>query len=200
MSEPIREEPTAPRTEGQAYTRSAPPQPLRPYEERANVAPAEAVSRFDLVHWAPAWAGMFVSIAVLLLLTPLGVAIGLSSGTGAAIWGFICLIVAFFVGGYVTGRTLSFEDSFIAAAHGLLAWAVALSFLVLATVLLGTIGAAGAAGAIRAPIALPTVVVPSEAVTGASLATFFAFLVSGIAAVAGAVAGNQARLQMRRVP
>jgi len=152
---------------------------------------AEAVARYDLVHWAPTWAGMFISIAVLLLLAPLGVAIGLTSGTGAAVWGFISLIVAFFVGGWVVGRTLSIEDSLIAGAHGLLSWAVALSFLLLTTVLLG---------AIRIPLILPTIIVPTEAVAGASLVTFFAFLVSAIAGVVGAVTGNQSRPYLRRVP
>ncbi len=197
MNEPIREEPVAPRTEGPIYRREVPPQPLRPVEERAAVVATEA--KYDLVHWAPTWAGMFISIALLLLLAPLGVAIGLSSGTGAVVWGFISVIVAFFVGGYIVGRTLSFEDSLIAGAHGLLSWAVALSFLLLATLVLGTIGGAAAAGAIRPPIAIPEIVVPTATVTGASLATFFGLLVSAVAACAGAVTGNQARPYMGRV-
>jgi hypothetical protein len=195
LSEPIREEPTSPRTEGPTYRREVPPQPLRPVEERPYVAEAEG--QYDLVHWAPTWAGMFISIAALLLLAPLGVAIGLSSGTGAVVWGFISVIVAFFAGGWVVGRTLSFEDSQIAAAHGLLSWAVTLSFLLLAAFVLGAIGVAALTGLTNV---IPSIVAPTQTVAGASLATFLAFLVSALASVAGSVTGNQARPYLRRIP
>src|SRR5579885_1656341 len=92
-----------------------------------------------LVEWAPTWGGVFVSLGILFLLSALGVAIGVGSGaTAVAIWEAISLIVAFFIGGWFTGRTLNLFDNLMAGAHVLLVWAVsmvfAIVFLVAATV------------------------------------------------------------------
>lgn len=166
-----------------------PPQPLRPVEQPTPAVRVEAER--DLVHWGPTWAGVFVPVALLLLLAPLGVVLGLTDPTGAAIWAGISLVVAFFVGGWVVGRTLSFGDTLIAGAHGLLAWAVAFSFLLLTILLLSAIGATGLA-AVPAEV-IPGIAVPAALVTGASLGAFFALLLSAIASVVGATVGNQGR-------
>jgi hypothetical protein len=138
-----------------------------------------------LVHWAPTWAGMFVSFALLLLLLPVGAAIGLSSGTGAVVWSVICLFAAFFVGGYAVGRTLGYIDTPLARLHGLLCWALTASFAFLLTALLGT--------ALLAPLAaifgLPTAGAVNAAALGWS--AFVALLIGAAACVLGAAAGNK---------
>ncbi len=198
MADPIREEPTTAR-------RDYPPQPLRPVDEGRLYYPDTGNAR-DLVHWGPVWAGVFIPIGLLLLLAPLGVGLGLGGGTGAAVWGFIMLIVSFFVGGYVVGRTLNYEDSLLAGAHGLLSWAVALSFLVLATLFLGIVGAAGAANAAAGAAnaagvrSLGGLSLPAQLVNGASWGTFIALLVSAVLSIVGAMAGNAARPAIRRAP
>src|SRR5918997_1682768 len=61
------------------------------------------------VQWGPIIAGVLTAIATLLILTVLGLAIGASAleprevgeslGVGAAIWGALSAIIAFFLGG-----------------------------------------------------------------------------------------------------
>ena len=130
-----------------------------------------------------------------LLLAPLGVALGLTDSTAAAVWGAVSLIVAFFVGGWVVGRTMSYEDGLLAGAHGLLSWAVALCFLLLIAAIVG----AGAAGAATPGGGVPSITVPTTVITGASLGGFIAMLLGAVSAVAGAIVGNTARTAPRRV-
>src|SRR3954468_14152661 len=100
MREPIRE----PAPEGTPGDRR--PEPLR-YTGPSAFNSAAPASAPGLVEWAPTWAGMFVALAILILLSSLGVAIGIGSGaTAAGIWGAISVIIGFFVGGWFTGRTL----------------------------------------------------------------------------------------------
>jgi hypothetical protein len=66
----------------------------------------------DRVRWGPIVAGVFTAIASLIVLTVLGLAIGLAAfdpddlgtatmGNAAAVWGIISAIIAFMLGGYV---------------------------------------------------------------------------------------------------
>src|SRR5579884_3177296 len=122
MREPIREPTPQEQRAGRA------PEPLR-YVGPGPVGEAAPFTLGGLVEWAPTWGGMFVSLGILFLLSALGVAIGVGAGaTGVAIWEAISLIIAFFVGGWFTGRTLNIVDPLVAAAHGLLVWAVSMVF------------------------------------------------------------------------
>jgi hypothetical protein len=76
----------------------------------------------DRVRWGPVVAGTIVAVGVLLFLTILGFALGISAlrdnnprtwGTAAGIWGGLSLLIAFFIGGWLTARsatTLSASD------------------------------------------------------------------------------------------
>ena len=77
----------------------------------------------DRIRWGPIIAGVVTAFAVLLFLTVLGLALGVSAfggdenaktwGTAAGIWGGLSLLVAFFVGGWMAARaaaTLSESD------------------------------------------------------------------------------------------
>ena len=77
----------------------------------------------DRIRWGPIIAGVVTAFAVLVFLTVLGIALGLSAlgrddnpqtwGTAAGIWGGLSLLVAFFVGGWMAARaaaTLSESD------------------------------------------------------------------------------------------
>jgi hypothetical protein len=69
----------------------------------------------DVVRWGPIVAGVVTALTVLLFLTVLGIALGLSAlgsenrphgwGTAAGIWGGLSLLVAFFAGGWMAGRS-----------------------------------------------------------------------------------------------
>lgn len=100
-------------------------------------------------------AGVFTVMAVLILLSELGMATGLIAydgggraaayALGAGLWGFISAILAFLLGGYVAGR---FDDPVpgrAGAMRGGLVWAVAVPVMgFLAAILaIGTVTAAG---------------------------------------------------------
>jgi hypothetical protein len=68
----------------------------------------------DHVRWGPIVAGVVGAFAVLLFLTVLGIALGVSTlggddpaawGTAAGIWGGLSLLVAFFIGGWLASRS-----------------------------------------------------------------------------------------------
>jgi len=77
----------------------------------------------DRIRWGPIIAGVVTAFAVLLFLTVLGIALGISAlggddnpqtwGTAAGIWGGLSLLLAFFFGGWMAARaaaTLSESD------------------------------------------------------------------------------------------
>jgi hypothetical protein len=97
----------------------AAPDPLRTAATAFVSTPEVAVtvdeSPGDVVRWGPIVAGVVSAFTVLLFLTVLGIALGLSAlsgenasqgwGTAAGIWGGLSLLVAFFVGGWMAGRS-----------------------------------------------------------------------------------------------
>jgi hypothetical protein len=103
----------------------------------------------DRVRWGPIIAGIFTTLATFLLLSLLGVAIGLTAatgypnggapaaatnaannyGTGAAIWAAISALIAFFLGGYVAARTSAVRGRGTGWTNGALVWAVTLPLL-----------------------------------------------------------------------
>lgn len=109
----------------------------------------------NLVQWGPIIAGVLTTIAVMLLLTVLGLATGASVlepreagegvGTAASIWGAVSAIIAFFVGGLVAARSASVIGGGAAILNGFLV-AAAVMLLVLYMIgaglgnLFGTVG------------------------------------------------------------
>ncbi|WOD40252.1 hypothetical protein [Nodosilinea sp. E11] len=95
----------------------------------------------DLVRWGPIFAGLVVAIATQLVLTGLGAAVGLTtlantgtpqsdaSGVGAAvgIWSIISLLIALFLGGWVTARACGPMNSKTALLNGAILWATTLA-------------------------------------------------------------------------
>lgn len=85
------------------------------------------------VSWGGVWSGVLLVVGMLILLTMLGLAIGISAvdpgdteaqtfGTGAAIWGGLSLLVALFVGGMVSTRFGMVYDKATGAFEGVLVW------------------------------------------------------------------------------
>jgi len=91
------------------------------------------------VQWGPIIAGVLTSIATLLILSVLGLAIGASAfeprdagesiGTGAAIWGALSAIVAFFLGGWVAAKTAAVGGPGSGMINGLMVGATILALL-----------------------------------------------------------------------
>ncbi len=102
-----------------------------------DAVPAAAVTEpiyRDRVRWSPTLAGLTTAITTLVVLTILGLAIGISAfepgdagvrdvDTGAAAWGIISAILAFFLGGWVAGRNAISIGDDNGALHGFLAGA-----------------------------------------------------------------------------
>jgi hypothetical protein len=119
--------------------------------EGENVMPAR-----NRVQWGPIMAGLLTTIATMLVLTVLGLAIGTAAfeprdsgetiGTAAAIWGGISAIIAFFLGGWVAAKTAAIDGGFSGLMQGLMVGATALALILYLTGsglgnLFGTIGA-----------------------------------------------------------
>jgi hypothetical protein len=116
------------------------------------------------VRWGGVMSGFFVAIATLLLLTALGLAVGITVlgdpraatsetaqglGIGAGIWTFITLLVAYFLGGMVSTQVTDRPDRTGAVIHGVLVWVL---FMVLLLWLMASgisLGMTGLFGAVR---------------------------------------------------
>lgn len=129
------------------------------------------VAPLDRVRWASVLAGLFTTLTSLVLLTVLGIAIGLSTfdanapnnfGIGAGIYGAISALISFFLGGWMAARTAAVAGSGNAILNGVMVWLVTIPLMVniLGTgigTLLGTATevattAAGAAAQVAAPL------------------------------------------------
>jgi len=90
------------------------------------------------VSWSALLAGMAVTLAVFMLLTAAGTAVGLSLSdradrdslvTGLGIWGMITALLAFFSGGCVTSRCTAGESKTEAMVYGTILWGATMAVL-----------------------------------------------------------------------
>lgn len=109
----------------------------RTHERRRNWAGPLVRTDGMKVSWGGIWGGVLVALGALMLLTSLGVAIGVSAvnpgqtdpstvGTSAGIWTAISLLVALFVGGMVATRIGAITDRTTGFFEGVLVWVVSL--------------------------------------------------------------------------
>jgi hypothetical protein len=101
--------------------------------------------RSDRVHWGPIVAGLLTALTALLLLSLLGLAIGLTTlnagtaaaqggpppdaGRNSAIWAGIAGILSFLLGGYVVGRTAALFNRGWGALNGALVFMLAVPLI-----------------------------------------------------------------------
>lgn len=115
----------------------------------------DTINAKNRVQWGPIIAGVLTAIATLLILTVLGLAVGSSAleprdvgeklATGAAIWGAISAIIAFFLGGYVAAKTAAVGGVGSGMINGLMVGAAILALVLYLTStgvgsLIGTLG------------------------------------------------------------
>ncbi len=133
------------------------------FPERRTVA-YETERHFDSAHihrrisWPALFAAVFVAIAVELMLSILGVGVGLgfvspqagatphvsSLGIGAGVWWFVSTLIAFGIGGFVAAWLAGITSRFDGLLHGVVTWAIATLVVVylLTTALGGLLGGA----------------------------------------------------------
>ncbi len=110
------------------------------------------------VSWPAIFAGTLIMLVTLMMLSLLGIGIGLTSinpmeemdplqgiGTGTLIWWVISNLAAIFAGAYVAAKLTTLSYKLTGALHGILTWALytLLSFWLMTTAVGGIIGGAG---------------------------------------------------------
>lgn len=104
-------------------------------EEVDDVGVEDVVPLRSRVSWGAIFAGAVMAVAVYLVFTLLGGAIGLSVSngasaeaftTGAGIWAVVTTVLALLVGGWVTSQCTVGENKLEAAVHGVIMWGIVL--------------------------------------------------------------------------
>lgn len=110
----------------------------RRYHERRRGWPSPFTRTEGMkVSWGGIIGGVLVALGLLMLLTSLGLAIGITAvepgetgasalGTGAGIWGAVSLLVSLFVGGLTATRVGAITDRTTAFFQGALVWVVSM--------------------------------------------------------------------------
>lgn len=129
--------------------------------ERESLHADRPYGRMDFmkrISWSAVFAGVLVAIVTQMLLTLLGLGIGLGTidaveernptaglGTGSAIWYIVSSLLSLFLGGWVAGRLASAPRLFDGVIHGVLTWCLVtlLTIYFLTTTIGSIIGGAG---------------------------------------------------------
>lgn len=143
-----------------AYTND-PTDPRNRVVERAAAMPAvAAVDYHDRVRWGPILAGLVTAISAQLVLSGIGAAIGFTTiansgaprtdagavGSAVGIWSIISLLIALFLGGWITARASGPMNRSTALLNGAILWATTLAI----SAWLLTTGVSGAFGVVAA--------------------------------------------------
>lgn len=112
----------------------------------------EGYARWGGVDWGAILAAVFSGLALTLLLSAIGAAVGITAadaanaelGTSVAIWGIIATAVGTFLGAYIGGAMMRWGARFSSLYHGVASWAFAL----IISIWLGVTAAAGLVGAV----------------------------------------------------
>lgn len=188
------------------------------YTEREGAVNSSIVDRpvdyHDRVRWGPIFGGIVVAIAVQLLLSALGSAIGLMMSAGDAtassvswgvgIWSIISLFIALCIAGWIMARTCGPMNKKTALLNSTILWAttLALSSLMLAWGVSGVFGVVAAgAGAAAEQLPQGSVNIPQQSLSAAEAEQFaanaakaawsflFGALLAWVAAMIGASVG-----------
>lgn len=103
--------------------------------------PVAVTSYHDQVRWGPILAGLVTALSTQLVLSALGVAIGMSSiggsgaprseaggvATGIGIWSIVSLLISLFVGGWIAARAAGRMNRNAALLNGAILWASTLA-------------------------------------------------------------------------
>ncbi|CAN5717859.1 hypothetical protein BH23PLA1_BH23PLA1_35770 [soil metagenome] len=103
-------------------------------ENRPNLDPADFLSVRSRVSWGAIFAGAMVALSIYILLTLMGLALGLEAaarggadqdiGIGAAIYVLVSLLISFFFGGWTSSRLAVGESKLEAVIYGVVLWGI----------------------------------------------------------------------------
>lgn len=140
------------------------------------------------VSWGGVWGGVLVMMASLILLSALGVAVGVTAvdpdtaepgqlAALAVVWGAASLLVSLFIGGMVATRIGMVYDRATGLFEGVLVWVVSVLLIV-------TFAGSGLT-------LLPEITIDLEDTRAAAWTSLGAMVLSLLAAVLGALAGRK---------
>lgn len=163
------------------------------------------------ISWGGVFGGVLAGIGTLMLLSSLGLAIGISTvdlqetsaasiGTEAAVWTALTLLVALFVGGWASTRLSMLWERTTALFEGVLVWVMSMTLILyLAANGIGLVsgGAFGLIGpaAQAAGVSLDTHSVAAANASVTAWLSFVALLLSLLAAIGGAFVGRRSVVQ-----
>lgn len=166
---------------------------LRVEREEVGLHNEAQTIRRDRVRWGPIWAGVVTALGAYLFLQLALVATGIVDLGGeigdAALMSAFAALVAFFIGGVVTGATTMWQGAGDGALHGVVMWFAGL----VALIVLSAVGSGLALGAFDTSDAFDDVTsgetsgVDDEAQEAAAWALLGLTLALGSAAAGGAV-------------
>jgi hypothetical protein len=128
-------------------------------EREVLVEPRPTVFEGMKISWGGVFGGVLAGVGTLMLLSSLGLAIGISTvdprdpsaaaiGTGAAIWTGLTLLIALFVGGWASTRLSMLWERTTALYEGMLVWVISMMLILYLTASGIGLVASGAFGAL----------------------------------------------------
>ena len=113
-------------------------------DSQRGVVSASTIQQGSRIAWGGVWSGLLVAVGVFLLLSVLGLAIGVSTadvgpgqdgnakglGIGAAVWSGLTLLISLFIGGMVATRTGMVYDRATGTIERVLVWVLAIIMLI----------------------------------------------------------------------
>lgn len=169
----------------------------------------DSLARRDSARWGPIWAGLITALTTFLLLQLLAIGLGLigigPNNTGGAWVSAILGLIAFFVGGAVSGMTSAVRGAVPGLINGFLVWALGTVLILLLSALglgqifgaLGNVvGQVGVLQSIQQGSASAPNVDPSQvasAVRTGALGAFFGLLLAAVSAMIGGLIGGGPR-------
>lgn len=169
-------------------------------EREVIVEPPDAFQGMK-ISWGGVFGGVLAGVGALLLLSSLGLAIGVSAadarnadadriGTGAAIWTGLSLLISLFIGGWASTRLSMLWERTTAIFEGVLVWVLSL-IIVLYLTASGVVLVASRDFGMTGQAAADAATQAQHTVSATAWVTFGALVLSLLAAIAGAAAGRR---------
>lgn len=199
-------------------SRPAVVRPADPYDDAARVPGGTAVVARapiveDRLRWGAVWAGLLTALTVFVLLSLLGLAIGVSivnggralatgkvpsdAGHRAAFWLGLSGVLSFLIGGYVAGRAGVVFTRGRAALHGSMVFVLALPLLVLLAGQYASGNLGGLGIAMHDNLGLLQTTATGATVRNAAWWTLIGLVVAWIASALGGACGARAPRKYR---